>query len=415
MAESQHLMIPWSAWVEDTQFELALTDTLRTEMLAPADILGWERKQIQRALANPIGSSPIRELARYGQTACIAVDDLARPTRAADLLPDVMAELADAGISAEQCTIVVATGTHGSLTTPQIEQKIGREIMYGGAKIAVHCPEQLCAAGIQYGSDDLLINRAFLKADFKLGISCVLPHAFAGYSGGAKMMLPGLANIEATARAHKFVQLGLRGGSDVNHNQFRREIEDLARQLGFNFTICVVTNRARETAGVYAGDLVQAHRAACEVADQRYCTPCAGAFDALIVNSYPKDMELVQAESSLIAFKQTGFGIVRESGVIVICTAAKKLGEHGLFAPGGASYRRPGPNRALGNRELWIFAPCLTEDLVRLIYWQGYHYFSDMAALNQALCQRLGPEGRVGILPAAPMQQLVLDHVGISR
>ena len=69
MAESRHIMIPWSAWVEDTQFELALADTLRTELLAPADIAAWDRKQIHRAIANPIGSPPIRELARHSQTA----------------------------------------------------------------------------------------------------------------------------------------------------------------------------------------------------------------------------------------------------------------------------------------------------------------------------------------------------------
>ena len=228
-------------------------------------------------------------------------------------------------------------------------------------------------------------------------------------------MLPGLANIEATARAHKFVQMGLRGASVVDQNQFREEIEGLARQLGFHFTICVVTNRVRETAGVYAGDLVQAHRAACEVATQHYRTTCTGVYDAMIVNSYPKDIDLIQAENSLIAFKQTGFGIVSESGVIVICTAARTLGEHGLFAPGGASYRQPGPNRALGKRDLWILAPNLSEEVVRLRYWEGYRYFSDMAALNQALCRRLGPAGRVGILPAAPMQQLVRDYDGISR
>ena len=110
---------------------------------------------------------------------------------------------------------------------------------------------------------ELKINRTFLQSDIKVGVGSVLPHSFAGYSGGAKLMLPGLADLQATARSHKFVQMGLRGGRDPNQNRFRLEIEQLARQLGFQYAVCIVPNSRRETAGVVCGDVVAAHRRAC--------------------------------------------------------------------------------------------------------------------------------------------------------
>ncbi|MCG8648423.1 MAG: lactate racemase domain-containing protein [Pirellulales bacterium] len=410
-AMNQSLSVPWSAWNEETQFDLVFPGNLRPELLAPRDAPAWDDGQVRAALDQPIGSGRLSEIASSCQTACIAVDDLARPTRAGDVLTHLLNDLRSAGLATSRCTIVIATGTHGSLTATQIEKKIGAEAFRCGAAIEVHDPSKLCPTGILYGKEELHINRSFLEADLKLGISGVLPHSFAGFSGGAKMMLPGLANVEATARSHKFVQMGLRGGQDLDKNRFRQEIEALARQLGFEFTICVVTNSGQETCGVYAGDLVQAHRAACDAAQVCYRTPCEGTYDAMVVNAFPKDGDLIQAENAMIAFKPTGFGVVKEDGVIVLCTAAGELGVHGLFAPGGVSYREPGPNRVLQDRELWILAPHLDEALVRKRYWQGYRFFSDAQALGEALETRLGSAARVGVLPCAPMQQLVRGNV----
>ncbi len=401
------MQLPWSAWHDESTFDLKLSDTFRIEVLSAARADAWSSERIRDAIENPIGIEPLRELSASCYSACIAVDDLARPTRASDLLPHVLRELKVGGIAPNRCTIVVATGTHGGMDWDSVIKKIGREAAHCGAKIVVHSPDRLVSTGITYGNDELLINSDFFEADLKIGVSCVLPHSFAGYSGGAKMMLPGLADRSATARSHKFVQMGLRSGKGLNDNRFRQEIESIALQLGFRFTVCVVCNSARETIGVVAGDLISAHRAACELAADRYRTPFEGEFDALILNAYPKDVDLIQSENAMIAFKESGVTPVKEGGVVVLCTAAKMLGTHGLFEPDGTSYREPGPIRKLANRELWILAPNLDKETVHQKFWTGYRFIASDSQLNEALNQRFGSGARIGVLPTAPMQQLI--------
>lgn len=398
--------IPWSAWSGETTLDLTFSNAVNAELVSSNQTEPWTSKQIGEAIANPIEKDRIREAASGARSACIAVDDLARPTRAGDVLPLILEELNAAGVSPAQCSIVIAVGTHGALSEQQIEAKIGAEALGSGAAIEIHGPDKLAGTAIQYGDQELQINQSFLEADFKLGVSSVLPHSFAGFSGGAKMMLPGLSNLEATVRSHKFVQMGLRSGSGLEKNRFRNEIERLARKLGFEYTVCVLSDSRRRTNGVYAGDIVSAHRVACAEATKQFESVTRGVFDAMVLNAYPKDTDLVQAENALIAFKSSGFGVVKESGVIVICTAASELGVHGLFAPGGASYREPAPNRALRGRDLWIFAPNLSTETVRKRYWVGYRHLKSTLELEKALIEKVGAGSRVGVLPTAPMQQI---------
>lgn len=399
--------LPWGAWYEETTHPLPLPRAWQVDRLEPADAPPWEQERIEAALQRPIASPPLAELARGHRTAAIAVDDLARPTRAADVLPALIEQLENAGLNKSGITVLVATGTHGPLTPEQLERKLGPDVAKA-VRVEVHdtCTSTV-PTGILYGKEPLRINRTFLESEVKLTVGCVLPHSFAGYSGGAKLLLPGLADVKATARSHKFVQMGLRGGGDPNENRFRLESERLARELGLAYTVCVVPNSRRQTAGVFAGDLVAAHREACRAAARAYATPLRATYDCVILNAYPKDVDLVQAENALVALKTARAPVVHDEGVLVIATAASEgLGRHGLFAPGGHSYRAPRPKRALGQRELWLYAPGVTEAEARQLYWEGYPFFHDGAALYEALEKRFPGSARAAVLPCAPMQQI---------
>jgi len=402
------IRLPWAAWYGDTNHVLSFPDRWQVDLLEPQWAPAWSAQQIEAALNAPIESPPLAELARQGRSACLVVDDLARPTKAADVLPELLKQLRESGIPPESITILVATGTHGPLDRRQLAWKIGDE-MAAAYRVEVHdAGAALASTGITYGRQELRINRSFLEADVKVGIGAVLPHSFAGYSGGAKLMLPGLADVDATARSHKFVQMGLRGGRAPNQNRFRLEIERLARELGFQYTVCVVPNGRRETAGVFAGDLVAAHRHACEVAADTYLTPLDHTYDCLILNAYPKDIDLIQAENVMVSLKNAKTPVVRDGGVLLITTAATQgLGRHGLFAPGGVSYCRPKPKRALNTRELWLYAPGVTQQDARKLYCEEYPVFHDARTLAESLEKRLAGRARVGVLPRAPMQQLV--------
>jgi nickel-dependent lactate racemase len=346
-------------------------------------------------------------LAREGRSACVVTDDLARPTKASNLLPKVLERLQQAGIGRENTTILIATGMHGSLDKSQVALKVGADVA-SKYRIEVHDAKAVLGpTGIQYGQQEMRINATFLRADVKVGIGSVLPHAFAGYSGGAKLMMPGLADVAATARSHKFVQMGLRGGQDPNKNRFRLEIERLAKQVGFRFTICVVPNSRRESAGVYAGDIVGAHRRACEAAAKTFATPMDAEYDCAVLNAYPKDIDLIQAEGALLPLKGLGASLIADEGVIIITTAASEgLGIHGLFGPGGVSYRAPQPKRSVGKREIRLYSPNLTEKDVRYLYSSECLFFRDTTALMNALSKRLPSGARVAVLPCAPIQQI---------
>jgi nickel-dependent lactate racemase len=289
----------------------------------------------------------------------------------------------------------------------QIAWKVGADVR-DHYRVEVHdASQQLAPTGIEYGSAELKLNRTFMEADVKLGVGAVLPHAFAGFSGGAKLMVPGLADAQATARSHRFVQMGLRGGQDVNENKFRLEIEGFARRIGFCYAVCVVPNARRETAGVVAGDLVAAHRHACHVAARVYATPLRDTYDCAVLNAYPKDTDLIQAENVFVALGTAHRPIVHDEGILIITTAATEgLGTHGLFAPGGLSYRRPQKKRALGNREIWLYAPSISESTARKLYWEGYSFFRTSAELTRALSRRLPTRARAAVLPCAPLQQI---------
>jgi len=399
--------LPWGAWYQDTVHRLEFPADWNTDLLAPTGATPCSPEDIRAALELPIESPSPRELAAGCSSACVVVDDLARPTRAGDVLEPLLKQLAEGGLSADAVRIVVATGSHGALSEEQIHWKVGAKI---ASQCRVECHnarEGLAGTGILYGKKELRINRTFLEADLKIAIGSVLPHSFAGNSGGAKLVLPGLADIDATARSHKFVQLGLRGGSDPNENRFRRETEQLARQIGLKFIVCVLTNSKRQPTGVYAGDPVAAHRQACAASRDACGTQLRATYDCAVLNAFPKDVDLVQAENAFVAWKTATSPVVREGGVVVLTTAASEgLGRHGLFQPGGVSYRPPVKKRALGERELWLYVPSLTTKEVHQLYWDGYPVFHEAGALREALAERFPGGANAAVFPCAPMQQV---------
>lgn len=411
--ESQRAQIslPWNAWYADQTETLAVPGGWSIEIVPGCSLPGLSPGQIHSALAAPIDSPTLAELARGARRVAVVVDDLARPTRAADILPAVFAELAAAGVSSDAVRIVMATGAHGPPDSLGLIAKVGAGPCAAG-QVEIHDPRgELVDTGIPYGDRTLRVNRTFFEADLKLGIGSALPHPFAGFSGGAKLLLPGLTDLAATDRSHKFVRLGLRGGTDPNANGFRREIEQIARQLGYTFTICCVPNIRRETAGLFAGDVVSAHRAASTLAATELAAqvPDPETCDCLFLNAYPKDVDLVQSEGALVALKRVGRAPVREGGIVVLTTAATQgLGDHGLFSPGGLAYRAPTRRRDLNHCEFWVYSPSLTEHQVHQLFWPGTRCFQSAEGLCQALRETLGERARAVVIPSAPLQPLFL-------
>jgi hypothetical protein len=373
-------------------------------MSAPLDA-----RQLVQRLRSPWESPPLEHLATSGRRACVVVDDLARPTQQAQLLPEILNQLEAGGIPAQEITIVAACGTHRPLTHEQLALKVGPDVARR-YRVESHDPHgDLATTNIDFGHEPLRLNRTFVEADLKLAVGSVLPHAWTGYSGGAKLVVPGLSDLKAASRCHKFIPLAGRAATSPD-NRLRRELQRVALEAGLSYTVNVVPHVSRQAADLVAGDPVAAHHEACHRAAHQFATPVDGPFDLLVLNAYPKDVDLVQSVNALVALRTLSRGIVDPRGVILITSSASDgQGHHGLFSPGGLHKRDPRPHRVLGDKPLWIYCPTVPEADARFLHWQGYPYFNTRRQLVEALHERLGERARVGVVPCATIQQLYCD------
>ncbi|MDZ7289578.1 MAG: lactate racemase domain-containing protein [candidate division KSB1 bacterium] len=399
--------LPWRAWFGDEQIHLSFPDHWQIEVLAMADAPAMPKNAITAALMRSIDAAPIYNLAHDKRRVAIAIDDLSRPTPASQILPILLEMLRFCGLSDEQISIIISLGSHSALKPNEIVRKVGAEVAYRMRVENHDCQHNLVDTGVKVGQVPVLINRTFAEADLKILLGSVVPHAFAGFSGGAKMVLPGLANIESIEWTHKAVLMGLRGkAGTLEGNRFRAEFERVAHHVGVQLSINVVVNSRREIAGVFVGDLEAAHRRAAEFAREVYVTRLpSGPLDVAILNAYPKDDELLQAENAFMFHHTAPPGYLKEDGLVLLSSACSLgMGHHGLFGPGQRLYRKPMRKGFLGNRQLAAFMPGVTSEEFHQIYWEGYSHFCTWEAALEFLEQRYPHGARVGVFPCSSIQ-----------
>ncbi len=403
--QSRAVTLPWAAWHGDGTHAIQLPASWDVEMLAPEDGRSLTDTEIEERLAQPVAAAALAQLARGRRSACVVTDDLARPTKVERPLRLVLGMLEVAGIPRDGISVLVATGTHPVLDASDLRLKLGDSIVDQYRVLCHDANGDLVGCGVKYGDRELRLNRAFLEAELRVLVGTVIPHPFAGFSAGAKLVIPGLCDVDATERTHKYVLMGLRGAREVGTNPFRAEIEALVATIGVHWTVGIVPNTSREPAAVIAGDLVRAHRAACLEATRLYRTAVTKTFDCLILNAYPKDVDLVQSQNALGVAQRIVPYPVRAGGIVVMTTAAVRgVGGHGLFAPGGRTYREPSRIRSIGDRSVWLYAPSLTEEQARSLHWSGYPFYRDAATMAKALETALGTGAKAGVMPAAVLQ-----------
>ncbi|KAA3618738.1 MAG: nickel-dependent lactate racemase [Calditrichaeota bacterium] len=371
------------------------------------DAVELEEDELVAAIEDPIGTKKLAELVVDKKKIAIAVDDLSRPTPTEQVLEFLLAELDNAGVPTDAITIIISLGTHTALSNEQLYKKLGKNIVDSIRVINHDCNDNLATTGISVGKTEVLLNKDFLEADFRILIGSVVPHHFAGFSGGAKMVLPGLSNLDSIAWTHKAVMMGLRSKpGTLENNRFRAEFERVARHVGIDFCVNVVVNSKREVAGLFAGELIEAHAKAAEFAKEVYATEAVENLDVAIFNSYPKDTELLQVENAFMYMHTVSENLVRENGTIVVTAACSEgLGKHGLFEPeSGVLYRKPMPKRFLKNRNVIFFLPGVSEEEFYQVYWEGYHFANDWKTVVNKI-NKWHPNGcEIGVFPHASIQ-----------
>ena len=397
--------LPWGVWRVDALHHVALPGEWSPVMCAMTGAAALSPAEIDDALGRPIGAEPIERIAVGARKVAIAIDDLTRPTPTALMLPHVLRRLQRAGVAHDCITVIVATGAHRWPVDSDLELKVGGVRRH--VAVIAHDPAgDLVDTGEKLGGIPVRLNRTFMESDVRIGMCGVIPHPFAAFSGGGKIVIPGLASLGVLARTHKFALMGLKGGHQLDGNRFRTEMEEVVRRTGLQWTVNVAINGRREPVGVTAGDLVAAHRAAVKVAERTGATaPPAQPLDALVLNAYPKDGELLQIEAAFVALRSGMMKWLRPGAPIVLtASCVDGLGHHGLFGPGGSLFRTPGPKTFLADHPLLVYTPGVDGDAFAKAFWCGYRHFRLWSGLVEHLQTLIPRSASIGVVPCGPLQ-----------
>jgi len=263
----------------------------------PAD----EASEIRNALRNPVGSPRLKELAGGKGSIVILGDDRTRLTPQDRILPVVLEELYSAGVRPEQIKIIIACGTHRPMTGDEIELKFGRQLMEE-IEIRNHDYkdlDNLVYKGTTSRGTRIFVNREFLQADLRIGIGSVVPHHPTGWSGGAKILLPGIAGEETTCDFH------LLGATEQQLGKIetpcRREMEDFAASVGLHFIVNTILDAEGNVLRAVAGDSVKAHREAVTWGFKVYGAEFGEPADITLSSTYPMDYDLTQCDKGLFS------------------------------------------------------------------------------------------------------------------
>jgi len=277
---------------------------------------------LRETLAHPIGAPRLRDLARPGQKVAIVTSDLTRPCPSERLLPLVLDELAAASVPGVDVTIVVALGLHRPMMVSELEATVGSDV-YRCVRVINHDPTGTVRLGVTSAGTPVEFFRPVVEADMRICLGNLEFHYFAGYSGGAKAILPGCASEATVSANHRFmVRPGAVAGR-LEGNPVRTDIEEGVAMLGVDFILNVLnvlvgvsSHYCHRIVGAVAGDVIAAHRRGCEMVAQRGKVLIPKRADVVLVSAggYPKDVNLYQAQKAL----DNAGHAVRQGGFIIL-------------------------------------------------------------------------------------------------
>lgn len=271
-----------------------------------------EDRIIEEALDHPIGGRSLSDLPGGADTV-ILVDDATRPTPSRKIIPHILRRLEN---RTDHIRFMTAPGTHRPLTDEELDAKIGREIRERYPVINTDCKreEDYRYIGDTKSGTPLYIHGAFLDADYKIAIGNIAPHNVVGWSGGAKIIQPGISGIETTAKTH--IAGSYENIREIYGNincRMRQEIDEIGDRVGLDYIANTVLSPDRNILGLFCGHPVKAHRAGVEFAEKMLCPEIPEMADIVIVSAYPCNMDYWQG------FKPLGFSTkgLKKGGTII--------------------------------------------------------------------------------------------------
>jgi lactate racemase len=326
-----------------------------------ATALGDWAAEIERALDDPMGCEPLARLAAGKRTAAISVCDITRPAPNRLTLPPLLRRLHEAGIPVEGITILIATGLHRGATSNEIGTIVGPEIA-GTYRVVNHDARALGehrGLGATVRGTPVFIDDRFMAADLHITLGFIEQHLMLGFSGGRKLIAPGLAAQETIKVLHspRFMREPLATEGSIAENPLHAELLEIAGMARHDFVLDVTLTLEREISGVFAGDAVKAHAAGVAFLEATSLERLDAPADAVITSAagYPLDLTFYQAVKGITAAQH----IAKPGGrILVIAQCAEGVGS--------AEFAR----RLAGLRDFESFLEEIRESAVEVDQWQ---------------------------------------------
>jgi len=406
-----------------TRLEVDLPDDVRVEVLEPSYVEGFadQAGAVREALQHPTGSPPLRELVKSSDRVGIIFNDITRATPYPVILPVLLGELGH--VPDERIVLFNATGTHRTNTQSELRGMLGEEVA-GRYRIVQNDAtdrESHVRVGTTSQGNDVWVLREFVECDVKILTGFIEPHFFAGFSGGPKAVVPGLALLETVERNHSAKNLddpNARWGV-TRGNPLWEDLSEAAAMARPTFLLNVALNSKKQITRVFAGSVEEAHSEGCAFVKETAMVAVGEPFDIVITSNsgYPLDLNLYQAVKGMSAASQ----VVRQGGSIVIAAdcwdGIPDHGEYGQLLQRAESLesllemiRAPG----FAMQDMWqayvhaliclkadvyLYTRNLSDDQIRGAFLRPCHRIEDSIA---ELLRKYGRDAAICVLPEGP-------------
>ncbi len=395
----------------------------RTTVILPSHNPGLpdEKAAVLAALRSPIGSRPLREWIKPTDKICIAFTDITRATPNERIIPWLLEYLSE--FPRENITLLNQLGTHRPNTKAELEKLLTPEVVRD-YRVINHEPENHAALkefGTTRDGTPALINKTLAEADVRIITGFIEPHFFAGFSGGIKGIMPGCAGLETVMSNHGVKNIGNPKATFgiTEGNPLWEELRDIALRVGPSFLFNVTLNEAREITGVFAGDILQAHKVGFEFVRKSAMQKVKEPFDIVITTNsgHPLDMNLYQGVKGMSA----GARVLSENGLLILACECREgvpanspldkllrsasSPEEILTMLSTPGFVRPEQWQAqiqalIQRRAEVLLYSSLPEEVVRAAFLTPCQ---DIGAAVGDRLRKLGPNARVAVLPQGPL------------
>jgi nickel-dependent lactate racemase len=325
--------------------------TIRKHPMSP---LADPDRAVREALEKPVKAPPLSELARGKKNACILICDITRPVPNGTLLPPLIDTLTSAGIGKETITIVVATGLHRPNEGEELREIVGSEEVFGSIRIENHFArdrEAHADLGKTSGGIPIAIDRRFVEADLKIVTGLVEPHFMAGYSGGRKVVAPGVAYQDTILRFHtaRILEHCKAANCVIEGNPLHNEQIDIVRAIGGVLALNVAIDEERRIGFVNFGEIEASHLEAVQFMRRHAEVDMTRRFKTIVTTSagYPLDKTYYQTVKGMVGVIE----ILEPGGTIIIASRCSEGMGSAEFVEAQRLLCRVGPNRFMSMLE----------------------------------------------------------------